>query len=497
MRLFVCVVLLASILPARAIAQNKSVNFGPAQTFLDGGTISVTLTVSPAITGNARLHLTNIFGDLNDPAEIVTVSVDGTVVATFGAFGGPIQCGNRPSQIITIPQNVLAAAAADGRLVLRFDADPQMDFCDPAQPNLRLSGTLSYLDARAQIVQRTRGVIRNFMGGRANQLTALEPDLSAGLTGSIGSGGLSAQGSGGNFQATFGSSVQEVANSKKKKKSKAGSEEMMRLGRNSSSASYASKPSKFDIWVRGTVAQVDDETRNSNLGVLLVGADYRINSNLLVGLLTQGDWVEETDDVFLSEVEGRGFTIGPYLVARLNKYLIFDSRAAWGVSDNEINPMGDYVDNFDTERWLVRGRLTGDFQQGAWRFSPHVGIIYFEEEQEAYVDSLGSPIPSQSITLGRVTFGPKVIYTEKLADGTIISPQFSVEGIWDFDEIESVDVISGLTTGSDTIRARTEARLAATFVNGWSLVGEGFYDGIGSDDLEAFGGSITVRAPIN
>ena len=40
-----------------------------------------------------------------------------------------------------------------------------------------------------------------------------------------------------------------------------------------------------------------------------------------------------------------------------------------------------YTDRFDTDRWLARGRLTGDFRHGNSLFSPHSGVIYFEEDQ--------------------------------------------------------------------------------------------------------------------
>ncbi len=43
--------------------------------------------------------------------------------------------------------------------------------------------------------------------------------------------------------------------------------------------------------------------------------------------------------------------------------------------------LGLYTDRFDTDRWLVRGRLMGDFRHGNWLFSPHAGVIYFEEDQ--------------------------------------------------------------------------------------------------------------------
>ena len=173
-------------------------------------------------------------------------------------------------------------------------------------------------------------------------------------------------------------------------------------------------------------------------------------------------------------------------------------RAAWGQSENDVNPFGTYTDQFDTTRWLLRGQLTGDFQAGNWHLAPHIGVLYFEEEQNSYIDSLNIFIPSQTISLGRLTFGPKISTRIETPDGRIISPHLSLKGIWDFDKAEVVDLDTGLAAGSsEDLRARLEGGLYVIMSNGWSINGEGFYDGIGVDDLEAFGGSVKLTVPLN
>jgi hypothetical protein len=42
----------------------------------------------------------------------------------------------------------------------------------------------------------------------------------------------------------------------------------------------------------------------------------------------------------------------------LSPNLYFDARAAWGQSDNSIDPLGVYTDNFSTDRSLVSAKLT-------------------------------------------------------------------------------------------------------------------------------------------
>ena len=95
---------------------------------------------------------------------------------------------------------------------------------------------------------------------------------------------------------------------------------------------------------------------------------------------------------------------------RLSENIFFDARAAWGESDNSINPLGFYTDSFETKRWLVRGNLTGNWNFGDWRLTPSVSVARIEEDQQAYIDSLGISIPGQNLALGRVTFGPEIGY---------------------------------------------------------------------------------------
>ncbi len=354
------------------------------------------------------------------------------------------------------------------------------------------------------IRERTKRVITNFMSRRADQITANDPELvtrlqnrgSEGETGQF--AGFTAEGTLTNNKLAFSTSLRQMMMAKEYEKSelRKGLGDMMSLGTQSLTQNI--DPNGWDLWVKGTWSQTENDTATNDLGLLYLGIDYRFSPTLLVGFLTQFDWSDETDSVENIAVKGEGWMVGSYVVARLHENLLFDGRAAWGQSENDVNPLGTYTDQFDTTRWLLRGQLTGDFSYENLKFSPHVRVIYFEEKQEAYVDSLNIDIPSQTISLGRLTFGPTVSTTIKTPDGSVISPHVSLKGIWDFDKAEVVDLDTGLATGSsEDVRARIEGGLSVQMSNGWSLIGEGFYDGIGAKDLEAYGGSVKLTVPLN
>ena len=354
--------------------------------------------------------------------------------------------------------------------------------------------------------EQTQRAISNFMSRRADQITASDPDLverlsQGGRDNSAGSAlGFTADGSERNNQFAFSTSLRQVlrANDAAKTERRAELGQMMALGQQSLGNSNDPSEPGFDLWVQGKWAHVEDKTRKSDLGLMYTGFDYRLSPSLLVGMLAQFDWSNEKDETQNTAADGFGWMVGPYIAARVHDNLLFDGRAAWGQSDNHVSPFGTYKDSFETDRWLVRGRFTGDFQQGNWRFSPHIGVIYFEEQQKSYTDSNSVVIDAQTISLGRLTFGPKVSTSFETSSGVILAPYVGLTGIWDFEKAEIVDVTTGLATGSsDDLRARVEGGVTMNLANGWTLNGEGFYDGIGVADLDAYGGSVKLTVPLN
>ena len=373
---------------------------------------------------------------------------------------------------------------------------------------------------------RTQRIISNFMGRRASQIVGKEPDLTKRLSDGGNSSSanspvsVTGDGTGNNNNLAFATSLRQVIGRQAiggtrlaKQKRIDDSDSRMALGgrqdtrqggslkdgpedAQASDSTIPQPQPRFGLWAEGTWARIDDDTAKSDFGLLYVGADYRFRDGLVVGLIAQFDRTDEEDDVNDFAIEGKGWMVGPYVVARLSANLIFDARAAWGKSNNEVSPYNTYTDDFKGRRWLVRSRLTGDFKFGAVHIAPHVGVIYFEEEQKAYTDSLGNAIGAQTAELGRLTFGPKFSTSFRRPDGTIIAPFVAINGIWDFKRTDQVDIDTGLAvTGSDKFRARTEAGLSIRLPQGVAITGEGFYDGIGADGYNAYGGSVKVGVP--
>ena len=213
---------------------------------------------------------------------------------------------------------------------------------------------------------------------------------------------------------------EQRAKSKRQMKALLGEKNYAKLGANNY-LDHKWKPLAFDIWAEGKWTYFDDETLGSeaqgHFGVVYLGADYVINSSLLVGALVQYDRTKETSDAQSTRIEGRGWMVGPYATLRLAPNVYFQGRAAWGKSKNDISPFMTYTDTFDTTRWLVRGKLQGNWSFGALQFSPSASVAYIEEHQKSYTDTLGVVIPDQTATLGQAEFGPELSYRWKLNNG--------------------------------------------------------------------------------
>jgi Autotransporter beta-domain len=256
----------------------------------------------------------------------------------------------------------------------------------------------------------------------------------------------------------------------------------------------------IDVWVEAHYARFGANLGNvdndGNFGVVYVGADRLVTPDVLVGALVQFDWMKESSAAVGSSVAGRGAMAGPYVSARLSPHLFFDARGAWGVSTNDIDPFGLYTDNFSTNRWLLHGKLTGNWNWQDFRVTPSAALDYIQERQHDYTDSLGVPIPAQTVSLGRLSFGPEIARRFVAADGSIYEPLIALTGNWDF-ERPNVASIAGQPVSGQAFHGSVQAGLLAQKPGGLSMRFVVTYDGIGDSTLHAYGAQVWFNMPFH
>lgn len=206
----------------------------------------------------------------------------------------------------------------------------------------------------------------------------------------------------------------------------------------------------YDMWVQVFGAKAHAGDTDSTLWVGYAGGHQFINENLIIGGLLQLDWADESNDTAGSSADGFG--------------------------------------------WLVSTKVSGLVEHGDIEIRPAVGVSYYEESQESYVDSTNTVIGSQTFTQGEFRFGPTFSKTLDGKNGATLKPRIGVNGVWNF-AVDSGSS-SAAVFGNGDLRARLDVGMTVLTTKDWFVDIAGFYDGIGANDYYAYGGKVRVTVPL-
>lgn len=311
-----------------------------------------------------------------------------------------------------------------------------------AAGNLNLaSNTVSSLQA----VTNTQQLIQAFQNARTNSLVANQPGLTRFLQRS-GTGALEAN-----------------------------------VTRGSGYLNFASDPT-LPVWFNLTGNWSSQDDFDSTYALAVLGAHRQINQNLLIGAMLQIDYAETENGA--SNVDGTGWLVGPYLVAKLpSQPVFFEGRVLYGQADNEISPFGTYTDDFDSERWLIQSRVTGELQRGDLTLMPLLDVSYASDDQDAYTDSLGNLIPQQDFSLTTARLGLDFSHPIAVSRGQMILTG-GLSGIWS--STSGTGTAPGVAPIGDTARGRVDLGFDYQLENSSLLTANMFYDGIGESEFDSY-----------
>jgi hypothetical protein len=399
------------------------------------GTIQVPVTVPPVST--TVTVPTNVLGNLvNVPINLVGTALN-TVDLQAGTVTVPINVlGNTINVTVDVPGTTVNVTGGPVTINLSLGINlpvgglvetlTALDVIAAVRRNDALLGLDLGLDRQIDILTSGGGSWDDNGGLWSEPSAPGGPRHSTAMLDAQDGGSLARLAS---FGETFATSLQQVQQA-----NAAAGEPPYRLGATSRSTPPPRRA--FDIWVEGAIAHFNDgggqSERHGHLSVVYVGADYRLQPNILVGTLLQYNDNSHAFEALPGGGSDSGWMVGPYATVRLSNNLFFQARAAWGRTDVKLDLDDTLRDRFDAERWLVRGTLLGQWRWGAWQFRPRASFGYIEEHQESYASSIGDTVPSQTIALGQAKLGPEVAYRYRLANGSVVEPRLLVEGIWNF-----------------------------------------------------------------
>ena len=236
-------------------------------------------------------------------------------------------------------------------------------------------------------------------------------------------------------------------------------------------------PQSFDLWGELTFGSAEFGSTEYDYQIAHLGADWLVSETALVGLMGQYDKLDGAG----TAPEGDGWMFGPYATVRLAENLYGDVRAAWGRSDNTVSPLGTFRDGFETSRAFYTGSLIGVFDIGdASRFRPEVELRYYSEDQDAYRDSLGVAIPSQSVDQGDIAFSPRFDTEWDLGSDWAMRPFIAADGIYTFGSPDEGAL-------EDALRARIEIGALVFKQDGFGINLSANFDGIGAANYQSSG----------
>ena len=368
-------------------------------------------------------------------------------------------------------------------------------------PDENLVCTFENVRDEQMVRMATQRAIRNFMLRRADVIISSAPDLSRRFNErqSQERGGMSANITGsGVYQMNFNVSL-------------AGARNAATAAEAASGARYDHADTPFldglDIWLAAEMSGIRDdragERTSTDFAMGQIGVDYALNENLIIGALGQYDWMDDkAREIFVeagavrgAEVQGNGWMAGPYMAWRIRDTLTFDALALYGQSDNSVNPLGLYSDDFETDRYMLRANLTGEFSAGPWTLRPQAGITHFGESQKGYTDRLGISIPGQDISLGRLRAGPELAWRGETDGGGWLQVSGAIDAIWDYDSADLLMESGQLTGGSGDLRADARVAFAAQTRWGPQLRFEFGLAGLGVGDFRAQSARFELRVP--
>ena len=458
------------------------------------GTVELVATAPDGASGDASFGYTS---DLEDFDGLTLTTANGRA----SAISGDVLFGS-----YAIAQSAPAGWRVEA-VSCSGDTDGGSTF-DPATGHATLdidpgeALVCTFQNVRDEDVVRiaTQRAIRNFMARRADRIVAAAPDFSQRFSqrDSIQRGAFAAGVDGsGRSTVVFSASLSGMRNA-----AEAATPQI--AGATNYKRPFAEN---WDVWLAAEFASVSDnragDDARSDFAVTQLGIDYQVSDTLILGVMAQYDWMDEvTNESNIAagaiagvQVEGNGWMAGPYGVWKLRDTLTFDALAMYGTSDNTVNPLGLYEDAFETDRFLLRANLTGEFGTDNWRIRPQANLTHFEETQRAYTDSLYIAIPEQTVTLGRITAGPEVVWMERRTDGSYLELSSSLRAVWDYQAADLLNEAGLLIDGDNEMRADARVGIRAGLASGLSFRFEAGFSGLGIGDFEATSARFQLRIP--
>lgn len=263
-------------------------------------------------------------------------------------------------------------------------------------------------------------------------------------------------------------------------------------GRDSGRAA-GSADKKFGSWMQGSYASVENSQAglqmDGNVYNLVGGLDYKLTDRALIGVSLGYENLDLTTTFNNGSTKSDGLSIIPYFGFQLNNTWSISASGGYGMLNYDVVRNTNVRGSYDAERWFVSGNLNGSYGFGRWAVMPTLGVMYLEEKSDAYTESTGGLVGSNTSKLGRLSFGGNIGYAfEK------VMPYVKVVGEYDFEKNAPVALGNGTFSNDDELGAQLGLGINFFGLGSFSGNVEGAYLSAGRQDLDVWSVSARLRA---
>ena len=193
---------------------------------------------------------------------------------------------------------------------------------------------------------------------------------------------------------------------------------LRRYGSGASGLGAAASDKKFGVWINGAWTHMENDFTNTKFDgdayIGMVGGDYRVMDNLVVGLAAGFETLDIDTKFNLGTIQTDGFSINPYIAYIINQHFYVDAFAGYGMLNTDVTrTSGTIKGSYDSTRWTGVTNLNGQFSAtNQIKLYPQIGILYVHQKDEAYRESGASTtaVGVNYVSLGQARAGAKVGY---------------------------------------------------------------------------------------
>lgn len=243
----------------------------------------------------------------------------------------------------------------------------------------------------------------------------------------------------------------------------------------------------WNVWLDGKYSWQDEDSpisdMDGSLVNLLAGADYKVTSNLVIGIMGTYENSDLKGSGALPPTQKtNGWGGGAYLGLNLNDNWVFSAN----VMATSIDTRANALPKLDSVRLQTSEAVTGYFYSGTWRFTPSLAFAWSKEWQEGI-----GLLNDQIIETAILTPGLQIGNTIAMGGNTTVEPWIGSQFDWAMRN-RTVDKVLGTVFSDPHLDLRLQGGLNFAFGGNAQLGLSGEVAGLLRKDMKSYTGGVNL-----